>query len=422
MEAKTNTITMGDLCRPDAERGVVAWILTEPGWYETYDFLRPEDFTVPYCRRIWKAILDVRAEYPLPSWEEMAGLCPQLADEISELVMELPEPPEGHHVGAHMVADLSFRRQVAEKLEELVKSKHMPMQAVDVGEQVSAELMGIVRKHRLRWGDSQRFTMKDLLLEYLGEYDQHEKTDMEEFRTGMQVLDLTLHVRRGSLTILAGRPSSGKSSFSRQWSWDVATSGGRVYYYQLEEDAKTFRTKMLSTAYGIRSSRIDGKNLPQEELDQLVQAQYTVPDSFVSIFDTHITPTDIKQTLDREPSDMVVIDYLGLMNLPKGDNKHLQISAAVRDIKLMAKDSNTAIVLLCQLNRSVGEGDPKLYHLRDSGGIEEHADNVLFVHSPEGNRNQIRRLIVAKQRSGATGEFETAFNGELGVFADVVKV
>ena len=73
---------------------------------------------------------------------------------------------------------------------------------------------------------------------------------------------------------------------------------------------------------------------------------------------------------------------------------------------------------------------PQLSDLRESGAIEQDADNVMFIHRPEyygvmvdsdtgKSLTNVAEVIVAKQRSGPTGKAELFFGG--GSFANMQK-
>jgi len=116
-----------------------------------------------------------------------------------------------------------------------------------------------------------------------------------------------------------------------------------------------------------------------------------------------------------------VIDYIQLMQVPGSkENRTTEISEISRNLKALAKELRVPIVALSQLNRAVEQRDntrPRLADLRESGGIEQDADVVLFIYrdevyneaSPSKGKAEI---IIGKQRNGPIGHFETAFLGQ----------
>lgn len=115
----------------------------------------------------------------------------------------------------------------------------------------------------------------------------------------------------------------------------------------------------------------------------------------------------------------LVIDYLQLVKLPKSkqDTKTTEIEELCYDLKALAKELDLPILALSQLSREVekrGDKRPQLSDLRDSGGIEQSADSVIFLYRPEyygfmqdeaGNSTQNLLInIIAKNRNGQTGD------------------
>jgi replicative DNA helicase len=120
-------------------------------------------------------------------------------------------------------------------------------------------------------------------------------------------------------------------------------------------------------------------------------------------------------------SKLVVIDYLGLINPPKAQSREQEVSQTTRRLKMLAKKLNITIVLLSQLSRAVEQRSnkrPMLSDLRDSGGIEQDADSVLFLYRDEyygifendyGSTIDKAEVIIAKNRHGAVGTANVTF-------------
>ena len=102
--------------------------------------------------------------------------------------------------------------------------------------------------------------------------------------------------------------------------------------------------------------------------------------------------------------DVLVVDYLGLLG---SDNPKASIYERVTEIsnglKALAIELNIPLLVLAQLNREAGKTDdqPKLEHLRDSGSLEQDADNVIFIHRQRDA--ELGEFVVAKQRQGCVG-------------------
>lgn len=129
-------------------------------------------------------------------------------------------------------------------------------------------------------------------------------------------------------------------------------------------------------------------------------------------------------------ADLIVLDYLGLMQTDKSESRQQAIAELSRNLKLLARELQTPIIALCQLNRNLEHREdrrPTLADLRDSGAIEQDADVVMFiyrdeVYNPGSGDKGIAEILVPKHRNGPTGETRLAFIERLSAFEDIAAV
>ena len=124
--------------------------------------------------------------------------------------------------------------------------------------------------------------------------------------------------------------------------------------------------------------------------------------------------------------DMIIVDYLQLMHScdKKLQGREQEIADISRRLKEISKDLDIPIVALAQLNRECESRTikkPILSDLRDSGSIEQDADNVLFLYRDlqDSNRANETEVIVAKQRNGMTGTVKLYWSGEFMRFSNL---
>ena len=140
-----------------------------------------------------------------------------------------------------------------------------------------------------------------------------------------------------------------------------------------------------------------------------------------------ITVGEMKAKIRRlRDVDLVVVDYLQLMNAPgKNDNRVQEISKITRNMKIMAKELNVPVLMLSQLARDSEKRTnhrPVLSDLRDSGSIEQDADIVLFLYREdyyqdtempgENTDRNSGECIIAKNRHGETKTIPLHWQGE----------
>lgn len=236
--------------------------------------------------------------------------------------------------------------------------------------------------------------------------------------TGMPGLDRQLGggLHRQELTVLAGRPSAGKSALAQQWAVEVARRNGRVYFASLEMHSGMVGTRALAAEAGIDSARLRGSP-PLHPGDWTIlsnaigrMGRYggrVLVDSSSRTMDRVISRVRAVHARDRV--DLVVIDYLQRCRTPgHAADRNRALGEAARGAKDLAMDLDCAVLLLSQLNRAAAAGgrEPALHDLRDTGELEQEADTVLILHRPDDGAPPAvvsLRLLVPKQRQGSAG-------------------
>lgn len=259
--------------------------------------------------------------------------------------------------------------------------------------------------------------------------------------TGLTELDKkTGGLQDNDLIIIAARPSVGKTAFALHLARHAALAGNAVAVYSLEMQGERLGDRWLMAACNINPYRWrNGIPNPQEVAETrttasgLAQLPIYVDDSS-SVSMDHIR-SSARLLKSRKQCDMIIIDYLQLCDMNTGQknrNREQEVAQATRKAKLLAKELNVPVVLLCQLNReSEGRpgGRPELFHLRESGAIEQDADVVMLLYRPALARLTTDResgypteglgvVIVAKQRNGETGNAYFSHNPSLTKITD----
>lgn len=246
-----------------------------------------------------------------------------------------------------------------------------------------------------------------------------------DYSTGYDCLDEILGGgwRKQHLTIVGGRPSAGKTTLALNLLDRMVEQGIPSGMFSIERPGTEMTTKFCKLRSG-------GDPRPDEMRDELVTLPLWIDDRAA------ITPEYIRSVLEDDPVDFLVIDYLQLMSVEQRQNtRNAEIDTICQGLQAIHKDFEIQMVLLSQLNRGlesrrweerihgdgVGDVRPELQDLRDSGAIEQTADEVIFMYRPDQYRDYkrgdgITELIVAKNRLGPTGTVTLTFIPEEELF------
>ncbi len=253
--------------------------------------------------------------------------------------------------------------------------------------------------------------------------------------TGFSDLDkLTGGFRPGQFIIVAARPAMGKTAFALNIaSYAAVELGKKVAIFTMEMGAEEVVMRMFSTLVKVKmDSMLKGFGMDEEKLIRIMQASDVLSSKHIYIDESGTnSPLDIRAKTRRLAAevgglDLILIDYLQLMTLPKDrENRQQEISEISRALKILAKDMKIPVVALSQLNRQLETRDnkrPLLADLRESGAIEQDADLVMFIYRDDYYTKEkcekpgIAEIIIGKNRHGSTGDVELYFEREFTKF------
>ncbi len=237
----------------------------------------------------------------------------------------------------------------------------------------------------------------------------------------------TSGLQKSDLIIVAGRPSMGKTSFAMNLAENaVMGTENSVAVFSMEMPGEQLALRMMSSFGRIDSHNLRTGKLDDQDWPRLISSVNMLSKARLFIDDTpSLSPTEIRartRRLKREHGlDLVIIDYLQLMQIGGNtENRATEISEISRSLKALAKELNVPVIALSQLNRSVEQRPdkrPVMSDLRESGGIEQDADVILFiyrdeVYNPESNDKGTAEILIRKQRNGPIGMVRLAFLGQ----------
>ena len=263
---------------------------------------------------------------------------------------------------------------------------------------------------------------------------QRRGSEVTGIPTGYRDLDRKLAgLHRTNMIVIAARPGMGKTALALNIAQNVAVEDHAVAIFSLEMSREEIVGRMLCAAGRIDSQKLRTGKLSESDFTKLSNAASTLYKKPIFVDDSPgLTVTEIRakcRRLRRRPGlDLVIVDYLQLMQGSGGENRQQEIAVISRSLKQLARELEVPVIAVSQLNRSLEQREdkrPRLGDLRESGAIEQDADVVVFIyrdeyyHPEKVEAKGIAEVVISKHRQGAVGRVEMTFLPEFTLFADM---
>jgi replicative DNA helicase len=248
--------------------------------------------------------------------------------------------------------------------------------------------------------------------------------------TGYADIDrLTAGWQSSDYSILAGRPSSGKTALGLEFIIRQLRLGNPVALFSLEMSRESILQRIVCREAGVDSQRLRCGRLSTDDLKKILAAVARVDAMPLWIDDSAgLRASDLRWRLrsltKRHGIKFAVVDYLQLLRSPGKDrfesvtNSSIELKAAAKELGQL---NGGTLLALSQLNRA-GAGDrPRLEHLRESGQLEQDGDVIFLLSDAERTQNgQVQPctkiLEIAKQRNGPCQDVRMTFLPAVGGF------
>lgn len=252
------------------------------------------------------------------------------------------------------------------------------------------------------------------------------KTDLEKdyVKSGLEKLDGSIMgLKGGRFYIIAARPSVGKTSFASFLCLEAMKQGRKPLFFSNEMSKEEIMEKMISSLSNISGSTLQTGALNDmqnakltESMNQLSKYKILIDEKSGWSLDQLLSTVYKKHS--RGECDMVFVDYLQQVRVPKSQNKTEQVSIVSDAMKKLSRDLNIPVIGLAQINRDAEKTNgkdiaPSLIHIKDSGSLEQDADVVIILHRTEESHDESTTNIdlkLAKNRHGKVGTCHLKFN------------
>ncbi len=318
---------------------------------------------------------------------------------------------------AQKILETAELRNLISTASEIIEQGFTPgAEAESVLSYAEREIFSISQKK----GSSNMAEIKEIMQINLAQIDERAKmgNELNGISSGLLDLDkLTTGFQKSDMIVLAARPSMGKTAFALNVANDAAQKGRSVMIFSLEMPKEQLGMRFLAMESRIDSQKLREAKLKVDEWSKVYFAINEISKGNLVIDDTStINISSIKSKCRKRKAehglDLIIIDYLQLLeNNGRPETRLQEITAFSRGVKQVAREMNCPVIVLSQLSRgpeSRPDSRPRLSDLRDSGAIEQDADQVLFlyrdeVYNTETEDRGICEVIVAKNRNGEIG-------------------
>jgi replicative DNA helicase len=441
-----------------AEHAVLAALLVRPAcWHDVEPLLRPIDFGNLRHKAIADAIWDIRrrgdadADFVTIIAElERHGTVNLATETLYKLAEDrIVDTPVKH---AKRVREIAAGRRLLEYMADRCDDAHAFDDPLTFIEETARRVTALADVRR----ESELVHIADLAHAHIAEIQARARGVKRGHATGIEKLDaLTGGLQPGQFTVIAARPSCGKSAIAMQF---ATTVGDRepVAFFSSEMKRMLCMDRWCAESGSVELHKIRDGRLSRDEFAALIRAYERMKASGVYVADRRgwkvneivaqvrawkrevcrarpckgcdgtgategvkCDPCD--GTGSRTPRPLVVVDYLQIVKPSERHHSREQDVAEVSGtFQTLAGEEDLALVVLCQLSREVDkrapEQVPTLADLRESGAIEQDADNVWFVHRPDRideNRCEPGATIlsVGKQKHGECANVPLWFRG-----------
>ena len=443
----------------DAEQAVLgAVFLSQDALIEAMEYVEAEDFYQHANQLVFQAMMNLNDEEEpvdvvtvqneldrLNQIEDIGGV-----SYLAELASAVPTAANTTYY-AKIVKNKSTLRRLINAATGIVQRSFEEDEDVDSIIDLSEKEIMDVSENRNHKGFRR---ISDVVKSSFEEIDKlyDQDSDVTGLSTGYKDLDaMTTGLHKDELVILAARPGVGKTAFALNLAQNAATkSNATVAIFSLEMGAESLVNRMLCSEGSIDANALRTGKLDENQWNSLVVAMGSLSRTNVYIDDTPgIKMAEIRskcRRLLKESGnlDLVIIDYLQLIEGTGQENRQQEVSVISRNLKKLAKELHVPIIALSQLSRGVEarqDKRPMLSDIRESGSIEQDADIVAFLYrddyyndedgddnnsgpqeDPEDQDVGEVEVIISKNRSGPRGTAKLLFVKSYNKFSSIANI
>jgi len=428
----------------DAEQSILGGLMVDPyAWDQVSSVITEDDFYKVAHRKIYNAINQL---YTKNQPIDIITVSNHLTDRkeldaiggASYLAEVMNSTPTAAHIESYakIVHEKALLRKLIHMSGEIVeKSFSESYENVESFlDEVEGQIFSITEKKKTQGLVGAAELIKDSMNRLTELFER--KAEFTGITSGFNSVDkMTSGFQPGEMTIIAARPSMGKTAFSLNIAQHVVLREKKsLAYFSVEMGKEQLMMRMLASEARVNLTDLRIGALSDNAWPRLIDKASKMAEARLFIDDTSgISPFEIRAKCRRlkaqQGLDIIMIDYLQLMDLKQRvESRERAVSEISRTLKAIAKELQVPVVALAQLNRGVeGRSDrrPMLSDMRESGSIEQDADVIMMLYREDYYDREnpdvkgLSEVIIGKQRNGPTGTAKLRWEAHIGRFSNL---
>lgn len=426
-----------------AEESVLgAMLLSREAIADVVEILEADHFYKPAHGHVFDAVMSLYSAGepvdPVTVADELrrAGLFDSVGGDVLLIDLQAGTPAVSNAAHyARIVEEHALLRGVITVCNEIAETAYgMPDDVVKAIDDAEASMYRVAQRRVA----NTTAEIKDLLSDNLDRLEAlYEQGDaVTGIQTGYRDLDNLLSgLQPNALYVVGARPAMGKTAFALGMLANAAMATGRpTLVFSLEMSQLEISQRILCSDARVDASRVKTGRLDEADWSRISHSVGRLAEAPIYIDDNpHTSVMEIRSKARRLKSrvgdlGMVIVDYIQLMTGRAGaESRQVEVSEISRNLKILARELETPVIALAQLNRGLEQRQdkrPMLSDLRESGALEQDADVVMFlyrdeIYNAESEQQGVAEVIVAKHRNGPTATVKMAFLGHFTRFENM---
>lgn len=406
----------------ELERAMLYYLIFEQEQYS----LSEEDFVNEHNKKIIRAINELKAENKEISMLTIKSKIKANGKQVLDYIISLGDfirTSSAENV-YNSLMELSKKRKLLSvlqtKLQEVLECESVNILAEDIKTQIN----NIVQVNE----KTETFVQK--VVNTLGaiESNYNNRNDYSLYTGITDLDDKILGLHNQEFTVIGARPGVGKTTLALQIAQNIARKGKEVTIISLEMSDTQLIQKLIASKARINSYKMRRGTLEEADFEKIRDVSEDISNLPITLISRATTiqkiETTIRKLKNKNQLDLVIIDYIQLIkNNKKLPSREQEVADITRTLKLLSLELDIPIIGLCQLNRNATKAEPTLADLRESGSIEQDADNVWFLYQEKEDESNVVdvTLKIAKQRAGEIGKVNLKFNKPNSEFTGVMR-